>query len=92
MNSEIIHHSTGSTTFAGRDAVNLFRAITLKSALNAYAKHKMLMTRSLTPSIMLQMAEEYTGKAYKRGQQAKAAEDLTAWIQTMQAALPVTHN
>ena len=91
MHSEIIHHDTGATTFAGRDAVNLFRAITLKSALGLYAKSKLLTTRGLTPTLMLTLAGEYTGKKYKRGQHAQAAEELDAWIQTMRCALPITH-
>ena len=87
--SEIVHHN-GGTTFAGRDAVNQFRAVTLKSALKMYAKTGMKLARNVSPTGMLQLAAEYTGKTYKRGQHAQAAEDMTAWIETMKAALPIT--
>lgn len=88
-NSEIVHHQ-GGTTFAGPDAVNLVRAVHLKAALSLYAKTKMLMTRGSTPTVLLKIAAEYTGKKYKRGQHAQAADDLQVWIATMKAALPTT--
>lgn len=87
--SEIVHHD-GGTTITGKDGMNLYRAITLKAALNLYAKTKMLATRNATPTAMLQMATEYTGKTYKRGQHAQAAADVDVWVQTMKAAMPVT--
>lgn len=87
--SEIVHHN-GGTTITGKDGINLYRAITLKAALNLYAKTKMLATRNATPTAMLQMATEYTGKTYKRGQHAQAAADVDVWVQTMKAAMPIT--
>lgn len=88
--SEIIHHK-GGTTLVGPDAVNLFRAATLKSALNLYARTGMLMTRGATPTRLLQMAKEYTGKTYKGADKyTAAAADVGVWIDTMKAALPVT--
>lgn len=90
--SEIIHHEGGGTTLAGKDAVNLYRAATLKSALNLYAKSNILLARNITPTSMLTMATGYTGKKYKRGQHAQAAADVDVWVQTMKAALPVTDN
>ena len=88
--SEIIHHKSGGITLAGPDAVNLYRAAMLKSGLAMYAKSKMLLTRAMTPSAMLAMATQYTGKTYKRGQYAQAAQDVDVWVQTMRAALPVS--
>lgn len=90
MNKSEIVLNNGSTTFAGPDAVNLFRAISLKSSLSLYAKCGMRPTRMVTPTMMLQMATEYTGKKYKRSQHAQAAADMNAWIQTMKTALPIT--
>lgn len=87
--SEIVHHN-GGTTITGKDGINLYRAITLKAALNLYAKTKMLATRNATPTAMLQMATEYTGKTYKRGQHAQAAADVDVWVQTMKAAMLIT--
>lgn len=88
--SEIIRHN-GGTTLAGPDAVNLFRAITLVSALRLYARTRMLMTRGATPTRLLAWAKEYTGKTYKRGDYVQAADDVQKWVNTMKAALPVTN-
>ena len=88
--SEIIHHKSGGTTFSGPDAVNLVRAVYLRSHLRLYAKTGITPTRTVTGPGMLKIATEYTGKTYKRGQYIMAAEDLDVWISTMQAALPVS--
>jgi hypothetical protein len=88
--SEVVLHAGGGITMAGRDAVNLYRAITLRQALAMYAKTGMLMTRGATPTVILKLASEYTGKAYKRGQHLQAAADVQVWIDTMKAAMPVT--
>jgi hypothetical protein len=88
--SEIVHHAWGGTTFAGLDAVNLFRAVHVASALRVYARTGMKMTRGATPSVLLAIAREYTGKTYKRGEYLQAAEDVRVWVETMKAALPVT--
>lgn len=77
------------TAFVGPDAVNLFRAKTLASALRMYAKTGMLPTRGVSPTKMLQLARQYTGKEYRRGQHMLAANDIQVWIDTMTAALPV---
>lgn len=90
QNSEITILESGSVGYSGPDAVNLFRAITLRVSLDAYGKHKIRMTRHLTPSAMLKMATEYTHKTYKRGQYFQAAEDLQTWIELMRLAIPTT--
>ena len=76
--------------YSGSDATSLVRAIYAKNALSFYAKTGMKVTRAVTPTVLLQIATEYTGHKYKRGQYVKAAEDLDVWINTMRAALPVT--
>ncbi len=91
MQSEIIHHRHGGTTLVGPDAVNLYRAIHVQSALLMYAKTGMLMTRGATPTVLLRIAKEYTGKDYKgKDKYTQAADDVRVWIDTMKAALPVT--
>jgi hypothetical protein len=90
MTESSINISTGGTTFSGPDATNLFRAMTLKSALGLYAKCGMIPTRGVTITKMLAMATEYTGKKYKRGDAEKAAEDVRQWCEAMKAALPIT--
>lgn len=69
-------------------SVDLCRVICLKSALTSYAKHKMIMTRSLTATRMLTLATEYTNKPYKRGQHAEAAADLEVYIYQKRSEIP----
>jgi hypothetical protein len=91
--SEIVHHKGGCTTFAGPDAIHLMRAITLRASIRLYAKTGIKSTRAATPSLMLRIAKEYTGKDYKgRDKFDLAMADLDTWIATMRAALPVTDN
>ena len=77
------------TTFVGRDATELVRAVMLANSLRLYVKSGIIPTRGVTITRMLQMAHRYTGKAYKRGQAALAAADVAVWIETMKSALPV---
>jgi len=89
----IDYHQGWGATFHGNDAVNLYRAMLLLSALRTYARSKMIMTRGLTISAMLCHATAYTGKVYKPRSQATAlaaAGDVTAWVNTMKAAMPIT--
>lgn len=88
--SRVELHPGGGTSFVGRDAVNLTRAITLKASLTLYAKTGMIPTRNVRATDLLRMASEYTGKTYKRGQHELAAADVGAWVETMKAAIPVT--
>jgi hypothetical protein len=91
MNQSEIVYRNSCTTFAGPDAVNLVRAVHVKTALSMYAKHKMLMTRGANPTSLLLLAKEYTGKTYKgKDKYNEAAEGVRIWIETMKAALPVT--
>lgn len=88
-NSHVVVHASGGTSFVGKDAVSLYRAISLRQALLMYAKSGMRMTRNLTPSTMLTIASEYTGKVHKRGAYLEAAEGVGNWIETMKAAMPI---
>lgn len=69
-----------ATSFNGSAAVNVFAAITLKSAIKMWAKHKMRANRSYTPTAMKAAAERTTGKAYKRGAWDEMVRDLESWI------------
>jgi hypothetical protein len=83
--------STGSdgTTFAGPDAVSLFRAAALISGLRLYAKTGTKPNDwAWSPKMMLDAATGITGKPYKRGQYEKAAADIQLWIDAMAATLP----
>lgn len=89
-NPSIDHRSSGGTSYTGRDAVNLYRAKTLVVALRMYARSGMIPSRNVTPARMLVLASEYTGKTYKRGEHAQAAEDVMTWVNTMAVAIPTT--
>ncbi len=73
--------------FAGRDAVEIFRAATLASALGLLKKG-ISPTRGLTMKKALAMVGQYTGQAYKRGEYDRARADLKVWIETMKSAIP----
>lgn len=86
--SHIKTFGKGGVSFVGPDAVNLFRAATLRSALGLLAKG-ITPTRGLTRTRALAMCKEYTGQDYKRGEIERAQADLTTWIETMKSALPI---
>lgn len=88
--SHVEHHADGGTSFVGTDAVSLYRAFAIKYAIEFYAKTGMKVNRAYTPTAMLNAASGITGKTYKRGQFTQAAADVQTWIDTMQAAIPVT--
>jgi hypothetical protein len=82
--------SKAYTSYDGPDAVTLFRATTIRSAL------KLLMqgikpTRNATFTSTLILAGNITGKKYKnkRTEVVSAIDDLTVWIETMKSALPI---
>lgn len=84
-----ITHSAGGVMFAGAAAVDVFRAITLKSALKM-TKVGLIPTRGFTLTKGLKMATQYTGKPYKRTQLDAALVDLQAVIDSARAAIPET--
>lgn len=88
--SSVTITKSGGVMFSGPDAVNLARAISVKSALRLAMVG--LTVRGVTKTGLLKIASEYTGKQYKRGEYQKAREDLTTWIETMKLALPIEDN
>ena len=84
--SEITIGPKGATCFAGPDATELFRAMTLRSALRL-AKHGIKATRGFSLTKGLAMCERYTGRKYKRTEAQQAMDDLTVWIETMKSAI-----
>lgn len=77
-------------SFVGPDAVALFAAVALRSAIDLYLNTGMKASRFHTPTNMLLTASRTTGKQYKRGKAglALAAADLNFWIDAMKAAIP----
>ena len=64
--------------YSGPRAVNVFRCKVVAAALRLYAKTGMKANRAYTPTAMLRVATEETGKHFKRGQYLEAAEALEA--------------
>ena len=89
MSDSYIHTFSGGTAFVGHDAVRLYTAITLRSAIKLYLKAGIRMTRGATISTLLRQAGTITGKTYRRGQGEAVMADLTTWIEAMKSALPV---
>jgi hypothetical protein len=83
-----IQHGVGGTSFVGPDAVNLVRAVAIKSALRLAAVG-LRASRTVTPTKLLVSAGQITGKTYKRGQYGVAILDLEAKLAEMRAAIPV---
>lgn len=85
--SSITHFGNGGVMLAGPDAVAVFRAATLRSALGLLAVG-ISPRRGLTSKTAFAMAKEYTGQTYKRGEHERARRDLHVWIETMKSAIP----
>jgi hypothetical protein len=85
--SAVTHHN-GGTTFTG-DAIHLYRAVTLKGALKLHRDCGMIPTRGMTITKMFAIAQQITGKKYKRGGHDAAITDLTAWIEAAKASMPI---
>lgn len=90
MNSQITV-SKGGMCFEGKDATELFRVATLRSALGLL-KVGITPTRGLTITKALAMATPYTGKKYKRTEIETARADLHTWCELMKSSIPVVHN
>ena len=65
----------------GPESINLYRMLVLRTALRMYANTGVRANRKLTPTVMLAIAGEVTGKKYRRGQHLMAADDLSALIE-----------
>lgn len=79
MNRRIDIRENGGASFSGPDAVNVYAATVLASALKMYARSGMKASRFHTPKNMLAKASELTGKKYKGRDYLAVAEDLLAW-------------
>lgn len=67
-----------ATVITGRD-IPLFQCLVVASAMELYAKTKMLPNRAYTPTRMLDFAESVLKVRYKRTQMLEAAAHLRAW-------------
>jgi hypothetical protein len=92
MSDSFIRYSRGrgeATSYVGRDATELYRVNMIKISIKLYMKTGMIPTRGVTISKMLKMAEQYTGRKYKKSEAAYAVEDLHNWVTCMVSALPI---
>lgn len=87
MQDKIVHTET-SVSFEGPNGVNVYRALAVASALRLYAKTGMKANRAYTPTAMLRVASEMTGKTFKRGQYREAADALSALADSLRAQIP----
>ncbi len=95
MSQDGIHYNAqgDAVSFSGHDAVEIYRAATLASALGLLSKG-ICPTRGLTRRKALAMCERYTGQHYRNtvAEIERARADLRVWVQTMKSALPVTQD
>lgn len=87
VDSKITHFGNGGVMLAGPDAVRVFAAATLRSALGLMSKG-ITPTRGFTLKRGLAMAQEYTGRTYKRTEVEQCRKDLLVWIETMKSGIP----
>ena len=92
MSDSFIRYSRGrgeATSYVGRDATQLYRVNMIKVSIKLWMKTGMMPTRGVTITKLLKMAEQYTGRKYKKSEAAYAVEDLHNWVTTMISALPI---
>jgi len=61
----------------------IYQAMVLRQALKLYASG-IRVGREWTPTRMLKVASDITGRTYRRGCYLEAAGDLTEWIRGQQ--------
>jgi len=71
------------TTVITNPDPDLLQAITVKHACKLYANTKIRPNRHTTPTRLLELASQFTGKTYKRGQHMRAYHDLDALLQAV---------
>lgn len=76
----------GGVSVSGRDSVNLFAAMAVKSALSLYIKTGMKANRAYTPTNMRAFVTRHTGKTYKARELQQAHDDLVQWIEDAKKA------
>ena len=68
-----------ATVYEGKLEVQKFRALAIASALDLYARTGMKANRAYTPSNMMRVAKEITGKTFKARDYTGAATALREW-------------
>ena len=93
MTDSYIHNNQSGTTYVGPDAVQLFRAKSIRGALRLWT-HGLKPSRGVRLRDLIDAASSITGKRYpKRASHIPfIMEDLEVWMSTMQSALPEETN
>ena len=92
MSDSFIRYSRGrgeATSYVGPDSTQLYRVNMIKVSIKLWIKTGMMPTRGVTITKLLKMAEQYTGRKYKKSEAAYAVEDLHNWVSCMVSALPI---
>ncbi len=93
MPESLVRISDHSTAFVGPDAVALFRASAVASALRLFAASGMKTTRGAGPKFLLRQAAPYLPPGRKfaanRDGCAAAAEAVDLWKENLRSALPL---
>lgn len=87
-----IDYHKGGTTIYGEDGIKFYRAALLASSIEMWCKCRLLPTRGVTITMMLEQATAITGKKYRRRDAVQAVKDVREWTQAMKAALPKTED
>lgn len=82
---DYLERTKQGTSFAGSD-VRIFQAYTVATGLAFYAKFGIPINRAYTPTNMLRVAHELTGKRFNRAQMLAAADALREWAEAVKAA------
>lgn len=80
----------GSVAFVGADAIGLFRAKALRSAIKLHKACGIIPTRGMTITRLLGEVTKLSGKPYKgKTKHDSAIQALDAHIAAMECALPI---
>lgn len=83
MKDSITYTKNGDAqSFTGEGGVNVFVMATVATGLRLYAKTGMKPNRAWTPTAMMRKAEELTGEKFGKRDYLKAADALTAKVQS----------
>lgn len=80
--------STGTVAHVGQDGVGLYQARVVRQGLKA-CKNGMRLNRAYTPTNLMAMVLQITGKKFKLKQYDEAIAAMDAHISAAEAAVPV---
>lgn len=87
VKAEIVYGNS-ATVFNGSEAVEIFRAAAICSALQLYADTGIKANRAYTPRNMMAAAAQITGKKFKPRAYYDAVLELRRWIISEKERIP----